>query len=388
MGKSIQAKLLTDKLNLQGLKTEYLKYPIYDLEPSGPILNNFLRGGNTYNLSRRDAQFMYAMNRTQYEEKLLQKLQAGINIIAEDYVGTGLSWGIGSGVDEEFLRNANKHLLKEDLAFLFDGERFRQAAEKNHKHESDDELTNKVRQTHQRLGEEFGWIKINANQTIDEIHSLLWNKVIELIQPQKAEEQKIIPASADLKPENLWGQAVNEPKKQTGDSSIDFTKSNFKVIREIEKEKIINKSSDDLTSNNLIVERLSPNAKLPIRPHEHDAGLDLFSLDYYSLAPGERTIARTGIKLAIPTGCVGLVWDKGGLAKEGLHTMAGVIDAGYRGEILINIINLGQTIAQIAHGQKIAQLLIQKIELPKIIEGKIEDETTRGEGRFGSTGLF
>ena len=121
LGKTTQAKLLVASLNKEGNKAEYLKYPIYDLEPSGPILNNYLRGGNIYNLSRRDVQFIYALNRTQYENELKNKLDRGINIVAEDYTGTGKAWGIGTGVDEKFLNDINAHLLKEDLGMLLDG---------------------------------------------------------------------------------------------------------------------------------------------------------------------------------------------------------------------------------------------------------------------------
>lgn len=136
------------------------------------------------------------------------------------------------------------------------------------------------------------------------------------------------------------------------------------------------------------MERLSPIAKLPTRAHQYDAGLDLFSADYYSILPGERAIIKTGVKMTIPDGFVGLIWDKGGIAKNGIHSMAGVVDAGFRGELTVNLINLSQDIYNIAPGQKVAQIIIQKIELPEIIEEKINDETDRGKDCFGSTGLF
>ena len=138
----------------------------------------------------------------------------------------------------------------------------------------------------------------------------------------------------------------------------------------------------------LRVERLTPNAKLPVRNHPTDAGLDLFSSDFYSFLPKERILVQTGLKLAIPDGFVGLIWDKSGVAKDGVHTLAGVIDAGYRGEIKVTLVNLSQDIYHIAPGQKIAQLIIQRIELPHISEELIDDITARGEGGFGSTGRF
>lgn len=177
LGKTIQAKLLVERLNKEDIKAEYLKYPIYDLEPSGKILNNFLRQGNSYNLSPREAQIIYVLNRIQFEPILKKKLKHGINIIAEDYIGTGLAWGIGAGVGEKFLEKINLHLLKEDLAILFDGERFDNAVEKNHKHETNNELTEKVRKTHLNLGKKYGWRKIDANLSIEQIHKLLWEYV-------------------------------------------------------------------------------------------------------------------------------------------------------------------------------------------------------------------
>jgi dUTP pyrophosphatase len=136
----------------------------------------------------------------------------------------------------------------------------------------------------------------------------------------------------------------------------------------------------------LIVEKITPTAKLPTRAHSTDAGLDLYSDEDKVLAPGIRAFVKTGIKMAIPAGCVGLVWDKSGLAQAGLSTIGGVIDAAYRGELIIGIINLGQESYEIKAGQKIAQLLIQKIELPEIVESEL-DKTDRGDKGFGSTGL-
>lgn|SRR3990167_3639466 len=174
IGKTTQAKMLVDKLKAGGLKAEYLKYPVYDLALSGIILDNYLRQGNTFNLTPREAQIIFAFNRAQYQAALKEKLSSGINIVAEDYAGTGIAWGLGAGVDKKFLKFINSYLLKEDLAFLLDGERFMAAAENRHRHENDNELTGKVRAVHLKLGREFGWIKINANQPIEKIHEQIW----------------------------------------------------------------------------------------------------------------------------------------------------------------------------------------------------------------------
>jgi len=140
-------------------------------------------------------------------------------------------------------------------------------------------------------------------------------------------------------------------------------------------------------NQDLIMERLSETAVRPQRAHTTDAGLDLFSDENLTLTPGQRAAVKIGWRLAIPNGLVGLIWDKSGLAvKNGLHCLAGVIDSGYRGELLVAVINLGQKDYQITAGQKIAQLLIQPVSLCQAVEGKIDDDTERGADGFGSTG--
>ena len=181
LGKSTQAHILVEKLQNLGYKAEYLKYPLYDLSPSGPIINEYLRQSNPYNLSAREAQLIYTLNRDQYQEQLISKLDSGINIIAEDYTGTGIAWGLGADIDLNFLENINSHLIKEDLAILFDGERFREAIEKEHKHENNDDFSKKVRKIHLELGEKYGWEKINANLSVEEIREIIFDKVSKLI---------------------------------------------------------------------------------------------------------------------------------------------------------------------------------------------------------------
>lgn len=178
LGKTTQAKLLVEKMNQEGYRTEYLKYPIYDLAPFGPILNDYLRAGNPYHFSPLEIQTIYALNRYQFEPELRKKLNQGINVVAEDYIGTGLAWGMGAGVKENFLKELNASLLKEDLAILLYGERFKEAIENGHHHEENEELTEKVRQAHEKLAEELGWQKINANQPIDKVAEEIWDKFL------------------------------------------------------------------------------------------------------------------------------------------------------------------------------------------------------------------
>jgi dUTP pyrophosphatase len=138
----------------------------------------------------------------------------------------------------------------------------------------------------------------------------------------------------------------------------------------------------------ILVEKLDSQASLPSFAHPGDAGMDFFSMESAIIKPNERITCSTGIAVQIPKGYVGLIWDKSGLAsKNGIKTMGGVVDSGYRGEIKIVIINLSDTDYEIKKGEKIAQMLIQKVENPEIIEVENLDETQRGEGGFGSTGI-
>jgi len=169
LGKTTQAKMLVDYLNKKGAKTEYLKYAIYDLEPAGKLINEYLRGGNPYNFSPREFQLLQYIDKISFAHVLEDKLSRGINIIAEDYFGTAVAWGSGAEVDRNLLEYLYSFVYKEDLAILFDGERFTDSVEKNHKHENDDALTKKVRKVHLELAKKYNWEKINANRSIREV---------------------------------------------------------------------------------------------------------------------------------------------------------------------------------------------------------------------------
>ncbi len=137
----------------------------------------------------------------------------------------------------------------------------------------------------------------------------------------------------------------------------------------------------------LPIKKLYEDAKVPTFAHAADAGMDLYAREATTINPGERAVVGTGIAYAIPEGYVGLIWDKSGVAiKGGVKVLGGVIDAGYRGEVMVGIINLSQEPYSFEAGHKVAQMLIQQRIEPEVIEVDSLDETTRGEGGFGSTG--
>lgn len=141
-------------------------------------------------------------------------------------------------------------------------------------------------------------------------------------------------------------------------------------------------------SGSILVQKLMPEAILPTRAHPDDAGLDLYSLESIKLGPRQGTVSRTGVALAIPQGHVGMVADRSSLAKRGLKTAGGVIDAGYRGEIMIVLWNLSDQPVELHSGERIAQLLILPIATPAVQAASSLDETVRGVNGFGSTGRY
>ena len=132
--------------------------------------------------------------------------------------------------------------------------------------------------------------------------------------------------------------------------------------------------------------KLFPEATLPTRAHPDDAGLDLYGLEDAVLLPQSGKALRTGIAIALPVGHVGLVADRSSLAKKGLKTAGGVIDAGYRGEIQVVLWNISKEEIRISRGERIAQLMILPIATPAVLEVTELDSTDRGAKGFGSTG--
>ncbi len=133
--------------------------------------------------------------------------------------------------------------------------------------------------------------------------------------------------------------------------------------------------------------RLDPRAILPTRGSSSSAGLDIYSIEDISIAPGQRALARTGVAVAIPEGFYGRVAPRSGLAtKQGLDVLAGVIDSDYRGEVCCLLYNTADANIELPLGSKICQLIIERIIVPAPVWATDLNETPRGTGGFGSTG--
>ncbi len=137
------------------------------------------------------------------------------------------------------------------------------------------------------------------------------------------------------------------------------------------------------------VQKIHRDAILPSYAYRGDAGMDIYSCEEAVIQPKSKALIKTGVKIAIPEGYAGFVWDKSGLAvKHDLTTMAGVLDSGYRGELTVVIVNLGDKEYRVEGRQKIAQLVIKPVISANIVEVEnIDNRTSRGEKRFGSSGL-
>jgi dUTP pyrophosphatase len=140
----------------------------------------------------------------------------------------------------------------------------------------------------------------------------------------------------------------------------------------------------------LRIARLDERARLPTRAHDGDAGLDLYALEDAMLAPGERASVPTGVAVEIPPGQAGLVLPRSGLAaRHGISVVnaPGLVDSGYRGEIRVLLLNTDRAQPfEVAAGDRIAQLVLVRVELPTPVEVSSLTDSERGAGGFGSSG--
>lgn len=174
IGKSTQAKRLVESLNQKGYNAIFLKYPLYDLEPTGPEINSILRSNFVeQTVSEKKLQTLFMQNRKDYEKTLIKMIDEEMIIIAEDYAQTGIAWGTAKGLDEEWVEELNSDLLKEDFAILMVGTRSLHARESNHIHETNDKLVQKVGEVLKKRASKMGW------------------KIVE-VQPEKADTANLM----------------------------------------------------------------------------------------------------------------------------------------------------------------------------------------------------
>lgn len=150
------------------------------------------------------------------------------------------------------------------------------------------------------------------------------------------------------------------------------------------------RAKEDLSGGSAAVLRfakLSENAFTPTRGSARAAGYDLYSAYEYVIAPQDKAIVKTDIQIAVPSGCYGRVAPRSGLAaKHFIDVGAGVIDEDYRGNVGVVLFNFGKEPFEVKKGDRVAQLICERIVHPDLEELKVLDDTDRGAGGFGSTG--
>ena len=134
------------------------------------------------------------------------------------------------------------------------------------------------------------------------------------------------------------------------------------------------------------VKKLAPEAKLPLRAHATDSGADLFALNRTVLPPHTVTNVHTGICIELPDSTSGIIWGKSSVESKGIKAMAGLVDAPYRGELIVCMYNLNDTEYVFEAGQKVAQLVVLPTLYPAFELAPELTDTSRGSGGFGSTG--
>ena len=134
------------------------------------------------------------------------------------------------------------------------------------------------------------------------------------------------------------------------------------------------------------VKNLDPRAKLPQRAHPTDSGADLFALTRTVLAPRSITHVHTGIAVELPENTSGIIWGKSSVESKGIKAMAGLVDAPYRGELIVCMYNLNDTEFVFEAGQKVAQLVVLPTLYPAFEQADELSDTSRADGGFGSTG--
>jgi len=177
IGKTTQSKMLVKRLKAAGHDAHYVKYPVYDVQPSGDFINGVLRSTDEQHISEEELQMWFAVNRYQFQPTLEKWLNEGAIVVAEDYAGTGIAWGIAKGLDEDWVEMINSKVLQEDFAIVIEGERTLRAIEDVHVHERNDELIAKSLTAHSHLTEKYGWARVPLQEKINDTSDLIFEKV-------------------------------------------------------------------------------------------------------------------------------------------------------------------------------------------------------------------
>jgi len=399
-GKTTQLDLLKTRLEVAGHVVALADFPQYNTKSAG-LIEEYLSGkyGQADDIDAYKASILYAVDRYDASFKIRHWLAAGKIVLANRYTSANMGHQ-GCKISNPLARKVFFNWLYDleykifeipqpDLTIILHVEAEtaqRLAQERSRKdwngktidiHEGNLDHLKKAEQVYLEIAENFPDFKLinctRNGQIIDreDISRAIWPAVSKVV-------------DRDFMPDRNFqaiGNIIGSNRQIVENREIIFDRKKNDNPTPVQEIKINN-------FGHLKVEKLNPQAKLPQKAHAGDAAFDLYASDYYSIAPYGQDLVATGLKLAIPAGHVGLIWDRSGLATAGITTLGGVIDSGYRGEIKVIIKNLSEEIFNITPGQKIAQILIQAIADPEIREEKISDNTERKTNGFGSSGKF
>ena len=180
IGKTAQTLFLRDYLISKGHNVKTMTFPNYKLEPTGPKLYSLIKS-KKQNLTEDLMQTIFSKNLKDMQPILQEYLDKGYIVIFDGYRLTSLVWGSSKGLPLNWMKEKVSFAIKEDLAILLDGSRFKHGIEKNHIHEHDDKLQNKVRQKHLDLADEYNCVIINANQPKEQVHEQIVKEVEKII---------------------------------------------------------------------------------------------------------------------------------------------------------------------------------------------------------------
>lgn len=183
IGKTTQVQLLKENYIKQGLKVFTLKYPIYDIDPSGTFLHTVLRS-RQQTLSEEELQMWFALNRYQFQSKLQHLLATYDLVIAEDYTYTAVAWGSCKGLDQDWIEKINDKLIQPNLEILITGERSLETVEKGHIHENQHDLADKVSTKLKNLAQDKSWKVVERQAEISQTQDLLLD-IIDTYRTQK-----------------------------------------------------------------------------------------------------------------------------------------------------------------------------------------------------------
>lgn len=399
-GKTTQLDLLKARLEEAGHVVALADFPQYNTKSAG-LIEEYLSGkyGQADDIDAYKASILYAVDRYDASFKIRNWLAAGKIVLANRYTSANMGHQ-GCKISNPLARKVFFNWLYDleykifeipqpDLTIILhvEAETAQRLAQERSRtdwngktidiHEGNLDHLKKAEQVYLEIAENFPDFKLinctRNGQIIDraEISRAIWPAVSKVV------DRDFVP-DRDFQ---AIGNIIGSNRQIVENREIIFDRKKNNDPTPVQEIKINN-------FGYLKVERLNPQAKLPQKAHAGDAAFDLYASDYYSIAPYGQDLVATGLKLAIPAGHVGLIWDRSGLATAGITTLGGVIDSGYRGEIKVIVKNLSEEIFNITPGQKIAQILIQAITDPEIREEKILDSTERETNGFGSSGKF